>query len=452
MTVFSDATDMVTGVRDGALTAADAAEHALVLAQTVGADLNCFSELLGTQARADAVSADAAIHNAGPAPGPLAGVPFAAKDLFDVRGVVTRSGSTIDLDRPAAARDSAAVERLRGAGATLIGTTVMDEYAYGFTSENTHYGAVRNPHDPTRVAGGSSGGSAAAVAAGIVPLALGSDTNGSVRVPAALCGVLGLKPTYGTVSRRGLRLFAPSLDHVGLFARSVRDLATGLDVLRDDEASRAAADSATARPPRVGVAGGHFRRGAQPEVLERVDALAEHLGASGVADVPGATEARAAAMVITAVEGAQQHLSDLRTRAAEFDPMTRDRFLAGALVPAAAYVAAQRYREWFRTEVARTFERYDVLLAPSTPFPAPLIGQREERVDGEVVLTQPYLGVFTQPLSFVGLPVLSVPAGLVDGLPVGVQLVARPHADRVLLRLGAALEASGYFAPASEAR
>jgi len=442
---IADATETAAAVRAGSLSARDALERALALQREHGVELNCFSEILASQARADARAVDEAIR-VGRDPGRLAGVPIAVKDLFDVRGVVTRSGSKIDLDRPAASQDAAALKRLREAGATLVGTTVMDEYAYGFTTENTHYGPVRNPHDRERIAGGSSGGSAAAVAAGIVALALGSDTNGSVRVPAALCGVLGLKPTYGSISRRGLHLFAASLDHVGLFARSVRDLVTGLGVLRGDRVDPPASTGQEAddRPIRIGVAGGHFRRGANPEVLDRVDAIAARLGATHEVELPGATEARAAAMVITAAEGAQLHIDDLRARPGDFDPMTRDRFLAGALVPASAYLAAQRFRRWFRSEAARAFERVDVLLAPSVPFPAPRIGQREEHVDGEAVLTQPYLGVFTQPLSFIGLPVLNVPAGLVDGLPVGVQLVARPSAEHMLLQLGQTLESDRF--------
>ncbi|MDQ2761600.1 MAG: AtzE family amidohydrolase [Actinomycetota bacterium] len=436
MTAPVDASGIVAAVRTGSLSAGDALEQALAAAHGRGVELNCFSEIVEERARRDAAAVDAAIGE-GRDPGPLAGVPFAVKDLFDVCGVVTRSGSKIDLDRPAAGRDAVAVERLRAAGATLLATTVMDEYAYGFTSENTHYGPVCNPCDGARVAGGSSGGSAAAVGGGIVPLALGSDTNGSVRVPAALCGVLGLKPTYGAISTRGMHTFAASLDHVGLFARTVADLAIGFELLRDDRP----AGEPDRGPPRIAVAGGHFRAGAHPGVLERVDQLATQLGATREIELAGATEARAAAMVVTAAEGAQLHLKDLRTRADEFDPMTRDRFLAGALVPASAYLAAQRFRAWFRAEVARTFEQVDVLLAPSTPFPAPLIGQREEWVDGETVLTQPYLGVFTQPLSFIGLPVLNVRAGLVDGLPVGAQLVARPFAERILLELGARIEA-----------
>jgi aspartyl-tRNA(Asn)/glutamyl-tRNA(Gln) amidotransferase subunit A len=246
--------------------------------------------------------------------------------------------------------------------------------------------------------------------------------------------------------------FCPSLDHVGVLGRSVRDLAVSFDVLHgydpDDPVS-------LDRPPeptegrldqgieglRLAVADGYFARGAVPEALEAVATMADALGIGPRITIPEAGRARAAAMVITAAEGAQLHLRDLRTRARDFDPMTRDRFLAGALVPASAYLAAQRFRRWYRGELGRVLATADVVLAPATPFPAPLIGQREAVVDGETVLTQPYLGCFTQPLSFVGLPVVTVPVrGTASGLPLGVQLVAAPCREAVLLQVAAELE------------
>ncbi len=198
--------------------------------------LNCFTAILAERARAAAARIDALIA-AGRDPGPLAGVPFAAKNLFDIAGLTTLAGSKILADNPPATRDAFAVAQLESAGAILVGALNMDEFAYGFTTQNTHYGATRNPHDCARTAGGSSGGSAAAVAAGLVPLTLGTDTNGSVRVPAALCGVFALKPSFARLSRRGVYPFVDSLDHVGVFARSVRDLTVAYDVLqgRDSE-------------------------------------------------------------------------------------------------------------------------------------------------------------------------------------------------------------------------
>ncbi len=451
-----DATAIAAGVRSGAVTASAVVEAALCAVEEGDQDINSFTDVLATRARAEAARVDAAVA-AGRDPGPLAGVPFAVKNLFDVAGRVTVAGSAINSEHPPATDDAAAVVGLAKAGAVLVGSLNMDEYAYGFTTENTHYGPCHNPHDLTRVAGGSSGGSGAAVAAGFVPLTLGSDTNGSVRVPAALCGVFGLKPTYGRISRQGVAMFAPSLDHVGILGLSVRDLALSLALLqgpdsRDPVSASAATDDPRARLDagiddlRLAVADGYFATGGAPEVFEAVRTAAAALGVTDRVTIPEAARARAAALVITAAEGAQQHLADLRTQPEHFDPMTRDRFLAGAMVPGQASVTAQRFRRWYQAAVNRVLSGHDALLAPTTPFSAPQIGQREAMVDGETVATQPYLGVYTQPLSFIGLPVVSVPVAGPSGLPLGVQVVARAHGDGVALRVAAALERAGMTA------
>jgi aspartyl-tRNA(Asn)/glutamyl-tRNA(Gln) amidotransferase subunit A len=334
----------------------------------------------------------------------------------------------------------------------------MDEFAFGFTTENAHHGPTRNPHDPSRVPGGSSGGSAAAVAAGLVPLTLGSDTNGSIRVPAAFCGIFGLKPTYGRVSRAGVALFAASLDHVGPFARSVADLAAAYDAIQGPDPADPVCSAAPVVPcaPHVGreieglrlaVASGHFARQATDEALAAVTQVARALRVTRHVEIPEAHRARAAAMVITASEGASLHLADLRTRAKDFDPLTRDRFLAGALLPASAYAQAQRFRAWYRARVAEIFQEVDVLLAPTTPWVAPLIGApRLATVGGAEVVARAHSGVFTQPLSFVGLPVISVPVATPGPLPLGVQLVAAPFREPVLFRVAARLEADGVVA------
>ncbi len=434
----ADAVGLADDVRSGRVSAVAVAERALAAIAAGDAALNSFTSVLPDRALGDAARIDELIA-AGRDPGPLAGAPFAVKNLFDVDGEVTIAGSAISADDPPARADADAVARLRRAGAVLVGSLNMDEYAYGFTTENAHYGPCRNPADLDRVAGGSSGGSGAAVAAGLVPLTLGSDTNGSVRVPAALCGVFALKPTYGRVSCAGMFPFCATLDVVGLLARSVRDLAVSFAALCGD-----AGPPAAAGPLRIAVADGYFARGGTPDALAVVGELAQALGVTRTVTLPLAAEARAAAMVITATEGAQLHRESLRRRAAEFDPMTRDRFLAGALVPAGAYLQAQTFRGWFRRRMEAIFETVDVVLAPATPFPAPLVGQREALVDGETVLTQPYLGVYTQPISFAGLPVLSVPVPVGDGgLPLGVQLIGSPNTCATLLRLGGELEARG---------
>jgi aspartyl-tRNA(Asn)/glutamyl-tRNA(Gln) amidotransferase subunit A len=452
-----DALGIAAQVRAGDLSALAATERALAAISAGDDAINSFTTVVADRALADARRVDDLLA-AGKDPGPLAGAPFAVKNLFDVAGEVTVAGSKISAGDPPAKADAEAVRRLSAAGAVLIGMLNMDEYAYGFTTENAHYGACRNPFDLTRVAGGSSGGSGAAVAAGFVPLTLGSDTNGSVRVPAALCGVFSLKPTYGRLSCHGMLPFCDTLDVVGSFAASVRDLAVSFDLLHGhDPRDRLSDDRPREAPPdldggldglRIAVAGGYFARGGTPEALDAVSALAEALGVSEPVEIPHAAEARAAAMVITAAEGAQLHLESLRTRPGDFDPMTRDRFLAGALAPARAYLQAQDFRRWFRARMRALFETVDVILAPATPFPAPIVGQREAVVDDTTVLTQPYLGVYTQPISFAGLPVLTIPVATVDGLPLGVQLIAAHNADATLLRVAADLERRGLARPA----
>jgi len=455
--VGSDGLGLVSAIRSGGVSARAVADAALARIATRGVAVNAYTTVLADQARADAARVDEALA-AGRDPGPLAGMPFAAKDLFDIAGVTTLAGSKINAERPPAARDAAAVAALRRAGAVLMGALNMDEYAYGFTGENSHYGPIRNPHDPARVAGGSSGGSGAAVGAGLVPLTLGSDTNGSVRVPAALCGAFGLKPTYGRVSRAGSALFAGSFDHVGALGRSVRDVAAAFDVMHGPDPDDPVCSPRPAESClpvlgqgigglRVAVLDGHFARGGEPEVFGAVAAVAAALGVTRRVTIPEAHRARAAAMVITASEGASIHLADLRARPQDFDPLTRDRFLAGALVPGVFYQQAQRFRAWYRARVAEIFREVDVLLAPTTPCPAPRIGQERIVLDGVEVLTRPNLGVYTQPISFIGLPVLSVPIRT-GALPLGVQIIGAPFRETHVLRVGALLESKGVVAAA----
>jgi amidase/aspartyl-tRNA(Asn)/glutamyl-tRNA(Gln) amidotransferase subunit A len=448
---------IAAAVRARQLRARDVVESALQRIATVDPVVNSFTDVLGERARAEAERVDAAVA-AGRNPGPLAGVPFAVKNLFDVAGIRTLAGSKIYRERPIAARDAAAVRALSRAGAVLVGALNMDEYACGFTTENTHYGPTHNPHDLARVAGGSSGGSGAALAAGLVPLTLGTDTNGSIRVPASLCGVFGLKPTYGRVSRVGAVLFAGSFDHVGPLARSVEDLAVAFDALQGPDPEDPVCSARPAEPVgptlaqgvdglRVAVAEGYFGQGAEPEALEAVATVAKALDATRALTFPEPQCARAAAMVITDAEGSQQHLELLRTRAADFDPLTRDRFLAGALVPAALVLRAQRFRAWYRARVRDLFAGVDVVVAPTTPCVAPLIGKTGAGVIGGMpVFVRTHLGVFTQPLSFIGLPVISVPVARPGQLPIGVQLVGAPWSEATLFRVAAALESAGVVA------
>jgi amidase/aspartyl-tRNA(Asn)/glutamyl-tRNA(Gln) amidotransferase subunit A len=313
------------------------------------------------------------------------------------------------------------------------------------------------------MAGGSSGGSAAAVAAGMVPLSLGSDTNGSIRVPASLCGIFGLKPTYGRLSRTGSYLFAGSFDHLGPFSRDVADLALAYDVLQGADVDDPAQQWRPAEPVsgllgagteglRIAIGAGHFARNGHAECFAAVEIVARALCATQRVEVPHAAQGRAAAFLITMAEGGNLHLPDLRTRPDDFDPMTRDRFLAGALLPAHWLLQAQRARAAYRAAALRLFDDADVLVLPATPYVAPPIGQEMIEVDGERIPVRPNLGVFTQPISCIGLPALVVPladpatAGAPAGLPIGVQLVAAPWREADLFRVAAALERAGVVA------
>jgi AtzE family amidohydrolase len=436
-------------VGSGALSAGAVVDATLRAIAVRNPALNAFSDVTVARARARAAALD---RGTGPC-GALAGVPFAVKNLFDVAGLVTRAGSRINRDNPPATRDATLIARLERAGAVLVGALNMGEYAYDFTGQNAHDGASRNPHDRTRMTGGSSGGSAAAVAGGMVPLALGSDTNGSIRVPASLCGIFGLKPTFGRLSRAGTFPFVASIDHVGPFARCVEDLTLAYDAMAghdpaDPVCQDRPADPATpalargAEGLRIAVLGGYFHRGASDEARAAVAACADALGAKAEIELPEAARARAAAYVITTTEAAALHRDRLRQRAEDFDPDVRDRLLAGALIPAAHVVQAQRFRRWYREQVLRVFADVDVLLAPATPCVAPHIGQMTFVFDGVEMPVRPNLGVYTQPLSLIGLPVVAVPLPGTP-LPIGVQIVAAPWRETEALRVAAALEAAG---------
>ena len=417
---FATAASIAAHVRAGRASAIDAVQACLARIERTDARVNAFTARLAERARVRAAA--------------------------------------IDADPRPATRDALLVQRLEAAGAVLVGALNMDEYAYGFTTENTHYGPTRNPHDLARLSGGSSGGSAAAVAAGQVPLTLGSDTNGSIRVPASLCGTFALKPTYGRLPRLGTYPFAASFDHLGPFARSVEDLAIAYDAMQ----GAAPDDPACAQRPleptheglargadglRVAVLEGWFSTMALAPARAAVQAVAAALGASVRVELPLAEQARAAAFLITSAEGAALHLPDLRVRAHDFEPLSRDRFLAGALLPAAWIGQAQRVRHRFARQAARVFEQVDVLLAPATPCVAPAIGTEWLEIAGQRLPARPSMGLLTQPISCIGLPVATVPLWGLDPaaphLPIGVQVIAAPWREDHALRVAAALERAG---------
>ena len=449
----STATAIAAAIADGRTTARQAVTAALDRIGRLDDRVGAFTDVLSARALARADAQDAA-RREGASPGPLAGVPFAVKNLIDIDGLPTRAGSKINRERPPAERDGALVRRLEAAGAILVGALNMGEYAYDFTGENIHDGDAHNPHALDHMTGGSSGGSGAAIAAGMVPLTLGSDTNGSIRVPAAFCGCFGLKPTYGRLTRAGSFPFVGSLDHLGPMARSVTDLALAYDAMQGPDPDDPVATLRPAEPVlprleagidglRVAVAGGHFARNGDPEAFAAVARAAEALGARRTVELPEAHRARAAAYLITAAEGATLHLDRLRTRPQDFDPAVRDRLIAGAMIPAPHVERAQRFRRWYRARVLELFETVDVILAPATPCRAPKGGQTHFVLDGVTRPVRANIGVFTQPISFIGLPVVAAPVRLDAGLPLGVQIIAAPWREDLVLRAARYLERTG---------
>jgi 1-carboxybiuret hydrolase len=451
---FSPAADIAAAVASGRVSAVRVIEAALARIRERDPVLNSFTAVTAERAvlRAQAVDATCA---RGESAGPLAGVPFAVKNLFDVAGLPTLAGSKINRGNPPATRDAGLVERLETAGAVCVGALNMGEYAYDFTGENTHDGASHNPHDIERMSGGSSGGSGTAVGGALVPLALGSDTNGSIRVPSSLCGTFGLKPTYGRLSRARTFPFVASLDHLGPLTRTARDLALAYDAMQGLDPEDPACADRPAEPTttllergadglRVAVAGGYFKC-RSGEACYAIDRIASALGANRDIEIPQAERARSAAFIITAAEGASLHLQRLRTRAGDFDPAVRDRLIAGAIAPASLVVKAQKFRRWYREQVLKLFEDVDAILAPATPCTAPRHGQQTFTFGDVELPVRANLGLYTQPISFIGLPVVAVPVPLTP-LPIAVQIITAPWREDVGLRLAHALEAKGVVA------
>ena len=431
-------------------------EHAIARIVATDKEVNAFTAHTFERARNEAQAVDAR-RAKGESLGPLAGVPYAVKNLYDIRGLPTLAGSKINREHAPAAQDAVLMQRLQAAGAILLGALNMDEYAYGFTTENTHYGPAHNPHDLTRISGGSSGGSGAAVAAGQVPLTLGSDTNGSIRVPASLCGVWGLKPTFGRLSRRGTHPFVHSIDHLGPMADSVELLSAAYDAMQGADPLDPGCHALAVQPSlptlgagtqgfRIGQLGGYFHDMASDEARSVAALAAETLKATDRSVIwPDAALGRTAAFVITASEGGCLHLEDLKTRANDFEPHSVDRFIAGALQPLDWYMRAQRYRRIYRDKINALFQDWDVLIAPATPVAAPPIGTEWIEIQGQRLPSRPSMGLLTQPISFAGCPVVAAPMWPqgTQGLPIGVQLIAAPWNEHLVLRAAAALQKAG---------
>jgi amidase/aspartyl-tRNA(Asn)/glutamyl-tRNA(Gln) amidotransferase subunit A len=449
-----DAPAIARGVAAGEFSAREVLAASVARIEATDGQVNAFTDRTFARAQAEADAVDAR-RAGGEALPPLAGVPYAVKNLFDIQGLPTRAGSKINRTAPPAIADAVLVQQMQAAGAVLLGGLNMDEYAYGFTTENTHDGPTHNPHDLTRIAGGSSGGSAAAVAAGQVPLTLGSDTNGSIRVPSSLCGVWGLKPTFGRLSRRGSYPFVHSIDHLGPFANTVEGLALAYDALQTPDPLDPGCHALRVQPVapsltrgvqglRIGVLGGYFHDNATADARAVVQQAAQALDARAEVIWPEPHLGRTAAFIITASEGGNLHLDDLRTRPQDFEPLSVDRFIAGALQPAAWYLRAQRYRRIYRDKVNALFKDWDILIAAATPVSAPVIGNEWLDINGVKHPSRPAMGLLTQPVSFAGCPVVAAPMWPTgSALPIGVQLIAAPWREDLALRAAQTLSQAG---------
>ena len=463
--------DIAAAVRAGTTTAAEVVETHLAAIAARDADIHAFNLVTADEARAAAAAIDDAVA-AGRDPGPLAGVPVALKDNMCTRGIPTTCSSKI-LEGWRPPYDATVVERLRNAGAILVGKTNLDEFAMGSSTENSAFGPTRNPHDLTRVPGGSSGGSAAAVAAGFAPIALGSDTGGSIRQPAALCGVVGVKPTYGLVSRYGLVAFASSLDQIGPFTTTVADAALVTEVIaghdRRDSTSIPREAPALSAVLDQGVEGLRVGRitdlpeGADPDVLERLEAAFDALVAAGATvvdvEVPAFTYGLTAYYLIAPAEASSNlarydgvryglrvdspdtNTMYMRTREQGFGDEVKRRIMLGTYALSAGYYDAYygkalKVRRLIADDFARAYQQADVLLTPTAPTVAFPIG---DKTDNPLAM---YLcDTYTIPSNLTGDPGMSVPFGTgAGGLPVGVQILAHTLGEPVMFRTARALE------------
>ncbi len=440
--------DVVGLIRAGQLSPLTLVRSCLDRIESLNPALNAYLTVMADAALDAAKAAEQAV-TAGDALGPLHGVPVALKDNCEVAGVRLTGGTPFLRDHVATA-DAEIVARLRQAGAIILGKLNMHEWAIGGTTRNPHYGPCHNPWDPMRIPGGSSGGSGAAVAADMALVTVGTDTGGSVRIPAALNGVCGLRPTMGRISNRGVIPVSWTFDTVGPLARRAEDIAHMLQVLagydphdvtsRDQPTGNYLVElNAGVSGWRVGLLGGHFRTEPQPAVVTFVTQAArvfEELGADveevELADAAGTIE-RASEMLLA--DAAAFHQARLAERAEGFGPDVRTRLRIGAEVSGSQYaLARQEQRRWQR-QLTQTFERYDLLLAPTCGIPAPLI-EESEGVETTRLLTR-----FTYPFSLAQVPVLSVPCGFTDGpLPVGMQLIAPAWAEVRILRAAQAYQ------------
>ncbi len=446
--------DIASNIRRRELSSAEITDSVLSRIEALESQLNAFITVLAEPARRQANEADREIA-AGGYRGPLHGIPVSVKDLFWTAGVRTTGGSRL-LRHWIPNTSATVVNRLRQAGAVLIGKANMYEFAYG--SVHTDVGPARNPWDPLRSTGGSSSGSAAAVAAGMGYGSVGSDTGGSIRIPAAFCGIVGMKPTYGRVSRHGAIPLSWSCDHMGPMTRTVADCAALLKVIAGTDPL----DSTSSELPvsdyslelerdvsalRIGIAPSYLRENIAPSALSVIENAIQHfqgLGASIQAvDPPSPSDLVPVLLAIMSAEAAAYHLPALRAESDMFSDAVRERLELGALTPATTYIHAQRLRKQVMEQMRDAMSRVDILLMPTSPMTAPLIDEDlSTSEDAHPELLAARIN-YTGPFDLTGFPALSIPCGFVEsGLPVGMQLVAKPYEEEILLSAAWAYEQS----------
>jgi aspartyl-tRNA(Asn)/glutamyl-tRNA(Gln) amidotransferase subunit A len=439
---------LAAAIGRGELSPREAVEDVLHRIERRDAAYNSFITVRAEEALAEADALP-------PRTGPLHGVPIGVKDVIDVAGTRTTAASKVLADNVATA-DATVVARLRRAGAVIVGKLNTHEFAWGASTTSEAFGPARNPWDTERICGGSSGGSGAAVAAGLVPGALGTDTAGSVRIPAALCGVTGIRPTTGRVPNRGVIPVSWTYDTVGPLARTAEDCALLLDAIAGPEPDDASTTPAVGTPcleeigrgvdgVRIGVVA-HLLEGVpiDPRVAAAVEAAIRELERMGAkverVEAPFLRRAEVVQQLVMLPEAAEAHLPWLRTRLADYGADVRARLLAGLLLPSSAPVTGQRARRALAHEARPLFERYDLLASPEMPIVAPRIGEDPVEVGGERIAYRLSLIPFNSPWSCLGVPTASVPCGLVDGLPVGLALTGRRLGEATVLRVAHAFQ------------
>jgi aspartyl-tRNA(Asn)/glutamyl-tRNA(Gln) amidotransferase subunit A len=423
------AAEQARALRRGEASASQLAEAALRRTRALNPSLNAFALIDDDGARAAARQADERLA-AGIDLGPLHGIPVAVKDLIDIAGLPTTCGSATSFGG-LATEDAEVVRRLREAGAVIIGKTTLHEFAYGATGDRSVHGASRNPVDPRRMSGGSSGGSAVAVAAGMVSLALGTDTAGSVRVPAALCGVVGFKPAFDAVSSKGVYPLAPTLDHVGLFAATAEDARTAYQAISDRAVDESAGDLSIGWIP--------------PNAIALTDPRIEELTRQFVstADVVDWTGRRDLFEVFSTLQGREAflvHSHHFDADADLIDPEVFARLAKGRGITERQYAEAEESRQELSVLVDGLLSTYDVLALPTVPVVAPEVNARRVAVGGVELEVRAALLSLTSPWNLTGSPAISVPAGQLDGLPIAVQLVTAPGREALLFAAARAFE------------